>query len=535
MASEPPLKKIKFTDVQVEPLRMQTRTIELLPREKLLQEVLLECRNESGSVPSDLEIRFTGGWVRDKLLGIDSCDIDVGLSSMTGIRFGIALQSHIAEVGAKYMKEAENLGVPPDLKGLHQIAANPEKSKHLETVTTRIFGQDVDLVNLRKETYTEDSRNPQMEFGTAEEDARRRDSTVNALFYNLDTKQVEDFTGMGLDDMAAGIIRTPLEPYQTFMDDPLRVLRLIRFASKLGYRIDDEARQSMKDDRIHAALNAKISRERVGVEVAKMIAGRYPLIAFQLIHDLNLYSTVFLEPGSDSGEHLKNHLPPSRSSTQWPHTWPHAYKLLAALLDHTSNLAKELTKTDDTNESLWILAAYAPFLPLRPESAVKNARGGLKLTNKLSKILEESLKHQHEIRSLIDRVAQHDPSSDPIPRSTVGFAIRTWGVTWRQQVLYSLLAEAVLIPSSEDFFQSELERYAKFIEFVLEQRLQEAAHMKPLLRGNEIQRLFDLKKSGPWMKTCLDELCKWQFDHEGADTSEAKAWILTQKDNFGIA
>jgi len=81
----------------------------------------------------------------------------------------------------------------------------------------------------------------------------RRDATINALFYNLHTQEVEDFTELGLADMEAGLIRTPLEPFETFKDDPLRVLRLVRFASRLQFRIVDEVRQAMKNDEIKVA------------------------------------------------------------------------------------------------------------------------------------------------------------------------------------------------------------------------------------------------------------------------------------------
>src|SRR5205823_5119318 len=99
----------------------------------------------------------------------------------------------------KYMPPNESLEKwkKANFSGLAEIKANPEKSKHLDTVTTRILGLDIDLVNLRRETYTEESRNPQMEFGTPEEDALRRDATVNAMFYNIETQQIEDFTGRG--------------------------------------------------------------------------------------------------------------------------------------------------------------------------------------------------------------------------------------------------------------------------------------------------------------------------------------------------
>lgn len=262
------------------------RSLELTPVEETLRQLLLDVaeyiessprdsEDVSAALPKDLkaaklELRFTGGWVRDKLLGVDSHDIDVGINKMTGYQFGLRMKEYLETAGNTEKYGIDKKGT---LGGLHKIEANPEKSKHLETVTTRILGLDIDLVNLRKETYSEDSRNPQMEFGTPEEDALRRDATINAMFYNLATHSVEDFTGQGLDDLKRGIIRTPLEPYQTFKDDPLRVLRLIRFASRLDYAIDSAAEQSMSNKDIKDALRAKISRERIGVELEKMLKG----------------------------------------------------------------------------------------------------------------------------------------------------------------------------------------------------------------------------------------------------------------------
>ena len=237
--------------------------------EKLLSQLFLDVSEyiETVAGKEKPKLRFTGGWVRDKLLGVPSKDIDVGISSMTGLQFGKHVQDYLTSPKGVEFYSQYKLG------SLHKIEANPEKSKHLETVTTKVFGLDVDLVNLRKEEYAENSRNPTMEFGTPAEDALRRDATVNALFYNLSSHEVEDFTGKGLDDMEKKIIRTPLSPYQTFKDDPLRVLRCIRFAARLGYSIDVEAQKAMGDESIKNALKLKISRERVGIEVEKMLKG----------------------------------------------------------------------------------------------------------------------------------------------------------------------------------------------------------------------------------------------------------------------
>ena len=243
--------------------------ISLNEQESKLRELLLQTAEYVGQTQSSNapELRFTGGWVRDKLLGSTSHDIDISINNMTGFRFANLIKEYL-ERGEGHVRYEPNI-----LGGLAKIDANPEKSKHLETVTTHIFGLDIDLVNLRKETYSETSRNPTMEFGTPEEDAMRRDATVNALFYNLSSATVEDFTGRGLQDMELKVIRTPLPALQTFKDDPLRVLRAVRFASRLGYDIDANDKKAMRDETIKEALRVKISRERIGIEITKMLKG----------------------------------------------------------------------------------------------------------------------------------------------------------------------------------------------------------------------------------------------------------------------
>jgi len=249
--------------------RTMAPSILLTDQEAQLRQLLLDTSEYINSIEGCKrpELRFTGGWVRDKLLGSTSNDIDISIDTMTGFRFGTLMKQYLARPEAKSKYDRNVLG------GLAKIEANPEKSKHLETVTTKILGLEIDLVNLRKETYSEDSRNPIMVFGTPQEDALRRDATVNALFYNLSTSQVEDFTERGLRDMEKRVIKTPLAPLQTFKDDPLRILRAIRFASRLEYQIDPEDEIAMSDNSIKEALRLKISRERVGVEITKMLRG----------------------------------------------------------------------------------------------------------------------------------------------------------------------------------------------------------------------------------------------------------------------
>ncbi|KAI8052499.1 hypothetical protein BDF22DRAFT_620791 [Syncephalis plumigaleata] len=208
-----------------------------------------------------VELRIAGGWVRDKLLGLESHDLDIAIDSMTGYEFAQQLANYQQSIGQS-------------VKSIAKIASNPERSKHLETATSMVLGLSLDFVHLRCEEYQENSRIPNnVTFGTPTQDAYRRDITINTLFYNVHSRQVEDFTNMGLRDLQDGIVRTPLAPYETFMDDPLRVLRCIRFATRFRFRIDADAYDCMSNTSIKTALQRKISRERIGVEVGKMLQG----------------------------------------------------------------------------------------------------------------------------------------------------------------------------------------------------------------------------------------------------------------------
>lgn len=114
------------------------------------------------------------------------------------------------------------------------------------------MGLECDFVGLRSESYA-DSRIPeQVRLGTPLEDALRRDLTINALFYNVHTRQVEDFTGLGLPDLASRIARTPLAPDRTFTDDPLRVLRCIRFASRFDLSVAEDITAAIQKEEIKA-------------------------------------------------------------------------------------------------------------------------------------------------------------------------------------------------------------------------------------------------------------------------------------------
>lgn len=138
----------------------------------------------------------------------------------------------------------------------------------------KVFGEFIDLVNLRSEEYGEDSRVPIIKIGTPEQDALRRDLTINSMFYNINSAKIEDLTGSGISDLKHGIARTPLEPYKTFVDDPLRVLRVIRFAQRFGFRITDEIVEAALNPKVKDAFEHKITFERIQKEMDKIFSDR---------------------------------------------------------------------------------------------------------------------------------------------------------------------------------------------------------------------------------------------------------------------
>lgn len=491
---------------------MADTKLSLTPAETLFRQCLIDCRDHMQTSPGmqDLVLRFTGGWVRDKLLGVQSHDIDVALSSMTGWQFGLALQTFMERNGAKYEEEAAKQGFKAEIKNLHKIAANPEKSKHLETITTRMFGIDVDFVNLRKEVYTEESRNPQMEFGTAEEDALRRDATVNALFYNLDSQVVEDFTSRGLDDMAKKIIRTPLAPYQTFKDDPLRVLRLIRFACRLSYTIEQSSQEAMKDKTIHEALRLKISRERVGVEIGKIVSGPDPYTGLKYINQFDLYSTVFADPA-------ESYCPDSNKALA-------AYEGLRRILDEKSAICLMLRPKEDQALS-WILAAYVPWSQSGAKAHVAS-REGIKATNTVSRVLDEAIKTRPAIMKAMDIVNQGKAD-----RGKIGMIIRASKDFWRAHVLYAILCDIV-----DHGYEKVIEKHQTFLTYIHEQKLENAMGIDRdlVLKGNEIQQLFGKSKGGPWIKAAVDIVAEWQFNQKIPTRDEAVEMIQTRKSDLGL-
>jgi tRNA nucleotidyltransferase/poly(A) polymerase len=335
-------KLLKFATIYALAVEKMKMDVSLTPTERkifaLLQQVVQEKAPET-------TLRVAGGWVRDKLMGKDSNDIDIAINNMTGEDF--------ANLVVQYMKEH---GIKSG--GVTVVEANPEQSKHLATAMVRLFGLPIDFVNLRTETYT-DTRIPEMQMGTAEEDASRRDLTINALFYNINTGEIEDFVG-GLKDLKEGIARTPLDPVQTFLDDPLRILRTVRFASRYGLDLDPSLIEAAHNPEVQQAFKDKISQERIWTELAGKqegekwkpgaLIGPDPTRAAELLKQLGLMEAIF-DPNTEEREQLGmgEEFVPWETEQDNPHhtfdIWKHTLEVLRNLVDQTKGDIQEDAET----------------------------------------------------------------------------------------------------------------------------------------------------------------------------------------------
>jgi len=240
-----------------------------------------------------VEMRVAGGWVRDKLLGLPNDDIDIALSNITGAKFIYFVKDYVS----KKQNETNIVGKT------YIVDQNIEKSKHLETAAVEIYGEKIEFVNLRSETYG-DTRIPEIIAGTPEQDAKRRDLTINAMFYNLDTGKIEDYVG-GLQDLQSMILRTPTiddkkspveNAVEIFTQDPLRMLRVLRFYSRYpNSKIDPSILEAMKNTRVHE-IYKKLSPERSSSEFIKMMQGAKPVEAVRILFETGLYKIVLGVP-----------------------------------------------------------------------------------------------------------------------------------------------------------------------------------------------------------------------------------------------
>jgi putative nucleotidyltransferase with HDIG domain len=251
-----------------------------------------------------IEVFVIGGWVRDLLLDIPSKDIDILV-----IGDGPSLASAVAKI----------------LK-VRKVSV----FKNYGTAHFRYKDLDVEFVGARKESYQADSRKPFTESGSLQDDQNRRDFTINSMAISLNEANfgalIDPFNG--LSDLEKGIIRTPLDPIVTYSDDPLRMLRAIRFATRLDFKIERSSLEAMTQLAPRLSI---ISQERISDELNKMILTKTPSRAFKLLHATSLLAQFFPEMIALQGIE-------TREGKSHKDNFLHTLEVLDNISLHTSNL-----------------------------------------------------------------------------------------------------------------------------------------------------------------------------------------------------
>ena len=215
-----------------------------------------------------------GGYVRDHLLGREHPDIDVVVEDAKGL-----------ELARRF---AAITGSP-----------EPVLFERFGTAQVRFRDRLIEFASTRAESYESNSRKPEVRPASLDDDLRRRDFTVNTLLMDFEGR-VHDRTGQGLPDLEARLLRTPLDPEQTFADDPLRMLRGIRFAAELGFQLDPALLPAMRNlrDRLQPPV---LSVERTADELRKMLLSERPREAFELLDGAGLLEVVLPEVAACKG------------------------------------------------------------------------------------------------------------------------------------------------------------------------------------------------------------------------------------------
>lgn len=466
----------------------------------------------------DMTLRVAGGWVRDKLLGVNSKDIDIAVDRGSGEEFANLVHDWL-----------ENNGY--EAKGVGIIEANPDQSKHLATATTFILGLPIDFVNLRTETYAENSRIPTVSVGTPEEDAFRRDLTINALFYNINTGKVEDFTGKGIEDLKNGVIRTPLDPKITFKEDPLRILRGIKFSARYGFQLAPDLIEAAKDKNIIDALDKKVSKERIGAELKGMLKSQNPAQALRILKDLGLRDAVFKKPEG---------LSPWDMDQRNPHhelfLWDHLVKVVETLND----IIKDKDVESDDKIILLLAALMHDIGKLDPSiqgekelegQMIASYHGHEESSARIAEHLLRELKLSNkEIEGVINLIApagraeQLSRTNKTPSRKALAKLVRMVGEKWQHALWLAMADDAS--KKRDGVEKDKFTPYLSMIKQINEMDLTEAHQIKPILNGKEIMDILQLKP-GPQVGEALSQLMDWQLENPEASKDDAIRWVLS--------
>ena len=506
------------------------KEIILTAEEKELFDIL---RNTVSKVSPGTTLRVAGGWVRDKLLGKESDDIDLMIDNVSGEKIARLITKELG------------------LEGPHVVEANPDASKHLETAGAKIpisngTEFDLDFAMARQEVYHGDSRVPDVRPATPQEDAFRRDLTINSLFYNIMTGELEDFTGQGLKDLESRTIRTPESPFKTFQDDPLRIFRTIRFVARYNGNLDPQTLVAMKNPKLHEEIQRKVSKERIETEITKTLKGPNPVVGLRLLKETGILERLMSE--AVEGTEFEGEVAPFDMDQNSPHhelsVWDHSIKVVENILDFYPD-------TDPEKRVIMILTALMHDLgklhyAIHVDKGNKTSYNGHEVSSaKLAKLILRYLKFNNRMIDQISKLARHHMRIHQVDRDK-NLSDENKRLIWMRKFIRKMAEEGVdamdvMHFSIADSYSKKTAPVAQDIVEkydLLKRQLQQASEnqnvdqrtgrLVPVLNGREIMEVLNISP-GPMIGQAI-EFIKELMDQNPSISKEKATQLL--KDRF---
>ena len=451
--------------------------------------------------------RVAGGWVRDKLLGKESDDIDIALNDMKG--------STLANLINEELYPGKNkVGI---------IQQNVEKGKNLETATIKVCQTWIDLVNLRCEDKNK--------IGTPLTDAERRDLSINSLFYNINEGKVEDFTNKGIHDLENGIIETPIDAEITFRDDPLRILRMLRFAIKYKFRIGFNINNYIEKNKEEIVKNFydNISKERIEKELYKVFNMNNSSFAIAYLYSFNILDIILLTKNYDQENNYDNIFLKIAN----------LYILGEYLLEKTKIFEIEMNPENfnKIDYSLLLLTLYFRNIKNNNDNSLMNQQI-LKFTYKTS---TDYLKSNYLMCAYFDEL-YNLINQENYNRLFIGKVLRK--ITYKNilpclyaSIAYEYIEKTQLNNLMNDIdnnlLQNIIEKNKRFLSYIINEDMMHIDKMKPLFNGKEILEKLNMK-AGKELGILIEYLIDEQIKEPKLNKDDAIVLLKKKKDEIGL-
>jgi len=453
--------------------------------------------------------RVAGGWVRDKLLGKESDDIDIALSDMKGSKLASLIN--------------EELYPGKDKVGI--IQQNAEKGKHLETATIKICNIWIDFVNLRSEEENV--------IGTPLTDAERRDLSINSLFYNINEKKVEDWTKKGVDDLKNGIIETPIDAHITFKDDPLRILRMLRFALKYKFSISDNINNCIEKniEEYRNNYNNSISAERIEKELFKIINMDNSSFAIAYLYEYNLLDAV-LQPNKYNSNNKYNFDNLFLLTTN-------LYILGEYILKKMKIFDKEINSDNFNKIDFGLLLLTLCFRNMQVKFGKENTTINKLILRETFKTANEYIKENQIMNENFDELISL-VNGDNYERLSIGKLLRK---IHYKNIIKILLAgicydyintvnlKELIFEINNNTLNPIIKKYQTFFNYIVKENLLHIDELKPLFSGKDIIELLNIKP-GKEIGKLLELLIEEQIKDQNMNKEIAKDFLGKKREEI---